>query len=144
MNKFCSIFSQLLHLFSRIEFQRAMREAKAERHAQASRAGANLWPCFFASWAARVHSLREITGGVRSYEGKLKELGITAPSRSTLPYGNKHRPLQLYQHLFVQLLDRCRSLIPTHLITQELPGPMPLKESTLSHFRTSAAIIIVI
>ncbi len=32
----------------------------------------------------RAHSLREICGGLRSSEGKLKHLGITALSRSTL------------------------------------------------------------
>ena len=35
MNRFCSIFSQLLQLFSRIEFQQAVRETKAERHVRA-------------------------------------------------------------------------------------------------------------
>jgi len=34
MNRFCSIFSQLLQLFSRIEFQQAVRQTKAERHAR--------------------------------------------------------------------------------------------------------------
>ena len=32
MNRVCSIFSQLLQLFSRIEFQRAVNDHKAERH----------------------------------------------------------------------------------------------------------------
>jgi hypothetical protein len=59
----------------------------------------------------RAHSLREITGGLRSCEGKLKHLGITTPSRSTLAYANEHRPWQLYQRLFLQLLDRCQSQV---------------------------------
>ncbi len=57
----------------------------------------------------RAHSLREITGGLRSCEGKLTHLGITAPSRSTLAYANKHRPWELYQKVFLNLLDPCRS-----------------------------------
>ena len=57
----------------------------------------------------RAFSLREISGGLRSCEGKLKHLGISAPSHSTLAYANEHRPWQLYQMLFLQLLDRCRS-----------------------------------
>jgi hypothetical protein len=56
----------------------------------------------------RAHSLREITGGLRSCEGKLKHLGITAPSRSSLAYANEHRPWELYQRVFLQLLERCR------------------------------------
>jgi hypothetical protein len=112
MNRFCSIFSQLLQLFSRIEFQQAVRETKAERHAR----GFTCWGQFVAMLfcqLGRAHSLREITGGLRSCEGKLKHLGITAPCRSTLAYANEHRPWQLYQHLFSQLLDRCRSELPS-------------------------------
>ncbi|HUL22722.1 MAG TPA: IS4 family transposase [Thermodesulfobacteriota bacterium] len=110
MNRFCSIFSQLLQLFSRIEFQKAVRETKAERHAR----GFTCWGQFVAMLfcqLGRAHSLREIIGGLRSCEGKLKHLGITAPCRSTLAYANEHRPWQLYQLLFGQLLDRCRSQV---------------------------------
>ena len=110
MNKFCSIFSQLLQLFSRIEFQHAVRETKAERHAR----GFTCWGQFVAMLfcqLGRAHSLREITGGLRSCEGKLKHLGISAPSHSTLAYANEHRPWQLYQLLFLKLLDRCRSQV---------------------------------
>ena len=41
----------------------------------------------------RAHSLREITGGLRSCEGKFKHLGISAPSRSTLAYAGA-KPLR--------------------------------------------------
>jgi Domain of unknown function (DUF4372)/Transposase DDE domain len=110
MNRFCSIFSQLLQLFSRIEFQQAVKEAKAERHAR----GFTCWGQFVAMLfcqLGRAHSLREITGGLRSCEGKLKHLGITAPSRSTLAYANEHRPWQLYQRIFMQLFERCQSQV---------------------------------
>jgi len=110
MNRFCSIFSQLLQLFSRIEFQQAVKQTKAERHAR----GFTCWGQFVAMvfcQLGRAHSLREITGGLRSCEGKLKHLGITAPSRSTLAYANEHRPWELYQTVFLQLLERCRSQI---------------------------------
>jgi hypothetical protein len=108
MNRFCSIFSQLLQLFSRTEFQQAVKETKAERHAR----GFTCWGQFVAMvfcQLGRAHSLREITGGLRSCEGKLKHLGITAPHRSTLAYANEHRPWQLYQQVFLQLLQRCQS-----------------------------------
>jgi hypothetical protein len=54
-------------------------------------------------------SLREISGGLRSCEGKLKHLGISAPSHSTLAYANENRPWELYQLLFLKLLERCQS-----------------------------------
>jgi hypothetical protein len=107
MNRFSSIFSQLLQLFPRTEFQQGVQETRAERHAR----GFTCWGQFVAMLfcqLGRAHSLREITGGLRSCEGKLKHLGITAPNRSTLAYANEHRPWQLYEKVFLQLLERCR------------------------------------
>ena len=106
MNKFCSIFSQLLQLFPRVEFQHMVKETHAERHAK----GFTCWGQFVAMLfcqLGRAHSLREITGGLRSCEGKLKHLGITAPRHSTLAYANKHRPWELYQEVFLRLFERC-------------------------------------
>jgi len=110
MNRFCSIFSQLLQLFSRIEFQQAVKQTKAERHARGFTCWGQLVAMLFCQ-LGRAHSLREITGGLRSCEGKLKHLGITAPNRSTLAYANEHRPWQLYQQVFLQLLQRCHSQV---------------------------------
>jgi hypothetical protein len=107
MNRFCSIFSQLLQLFSRIEFHQAVKETKAERHAR----GFTCWGQFVAMLfcqLGRAHSLREISGGLRSCEGKLKHLGITAPAHSTLAYANEHRSWELYQRVFLQLYQRCQ------------------------------------
>jgi len=107
MNRFCSIFSQLLQMFSRVEFQHLVSVTQAERHAK----GFTCWGQFVAMLfcqLGRAHSLREITGGLRSCEGKLTHLGITAPSHSTLAYANEHRPWELYQRVFLQLFERCR------------------------------------
>jgi hypothetical protein len=75
----------------------------------------------FSSWSQFVSmlfcqlghafSLREITNGLRSCEGKLKHLGIRAPAKSSLGYANEHRPWELYQLLFLKLLDRCHSQV---------------------------------
>ena len=109
MTRFCSIFSQLLQLFPRVDFQRAVVETKAERHAR----GFTCWGQFVAmlfGQLAGAHSLREISYGLRSCEGKLSHLGIDAPSRTTLSYANAHRPWQLYEKVFHQMLDRCRGV----------------------------------
>lgn len=110
MNQYCSIFSQLLQLFPRLEFQQMVKETKSERHAR----GFSSWSQFVAMLfcqLGRAFSLREISGGLRSCEGKLKHLGISAPSHSTLSYANEHRPWELYQLVFLKLLERCRSQI---------------------------------
>jgi Domain of unknown function (DUF4372)/Transposase DDE domain len=107
--RFCSIFNQLLQLFPRADFQQAVVATRAERHAR----GFTCWGQFVAMLfcqLGRAHSLREICGGLASCEGKLAHLGITAPTRSTLAYANAHRPWELYQVVFYQLLDRCRTV----------------------------------
>ena len=110
MNRFCSIFSQLLQLFPRHEFESTVKETKASRHSK----GFTCWGQFVSMLfcqLGRAHSLREITGGLRSCEGKLKHLGISAPAHSTLAYANEHRPWELYQKVFFSLLARCRNQI---------------------------------
>ena len=110
MNRFCSIFSQLLKLFSRLEFQQLVKETRAERHAR----GFPSWDQFVAMLfcqLGRAQSLREICGGLASCEGRLVHLGASAaPSRSTLAYANAHRPWQLYEAVFHRLLGRCQEL----------------------------------
>jgi hypothetical protein len=108
MNRFSSIFSQLLQLFPRVEFQHLVTITQAERHAK----GFPCWNQFVSMLFCQLghaHSLREITGGLQSCEGKLKHLGMeTAPPRSTLAYANEHRPYELYEQVFLQLFERCR------------------------------------
>lgn len=36
------------------------------------------------------------------------------PKRSTLSYANKHRPWQLYQDIFYQMLERCKAVSGRH------------------------------
>jgi len=111
--RFCSIFNQLLQLFPRTDFQRAVVETKAERHAR----GFTCWGQFVAMLfcqLGKAQSLREICGGLASCEGRLAHLGMTAPSRSTLAYANEHRPWRLYQAVFYQLLAKCQAVAPKH------------------------------
>ena len=112
--RFCSIFSQLLQLFSRTEFQQAVRESKSEYHAR----GFTCWSQFVAMLfcqLGRAHSLREICGGLASIEGKLAHLGVQKPpKRSTLAYANEHRSYELYIHVFYQLLERCQAAAALH------------------------------
>src|SRR5881397_529819 len=103
------MFSQLLKLFPRTEFQGLVKRTHAERHAR----GFSCWGQFVAMLfcqLGRAHSLRGICGGLASCEGKLSHLGIAAPSRSTLAYANAHRPWQLYRAVFDELLGRCQPL----------------------------------
>jgi len=110
MNRFNSIFGQILHLFSKREFFEAVYETRAERGAK----GFSCWDQFVAMLFCQLgqaHSLREICGGLASCFGKAKHLGLqAAPKRSTLSYANEHRPWQLYERVFYRLLGQCRQL----------------------------------
>lgn len=107
-----SLFTQILSLFQRSDFARHVRELKAERHAR----GFSSWAQFVAMLfcqLAQARSLREITDGLKSCEGKLKHLGLASePKRSTLSYANAHRPWELFQKLFYDLLARCQTISP--------------------------------
>jgi hypothetical protein len=109
--KFCSIMNQLLQFFPRSEFEAAVKKTKAERHAR----GFASWDQFVAMLFCQLgdaQSLREITGGLASCEGRLEHLGvINPPKKSTLAYANQHRPWQLFEDVYYRTLDRFRSEI---------------------------------
>lgn len=108
MNRVCSIFNQLLQLFSRSEFDQAVAKHQAERHAR----GFSCWGQFVAMLFCQLgqaRSLREICGGLACSEGKLRHLGLPqAPKRSTLAYANQHRPWELFSTVFDQLRHKCQ------------------------------------
>jgi hypothetical protein len=105
-----SCFSQLLSLVDRATFTRAVRQHQAERGAK----GFGCWDQFVAMLFCQMggaNSLREICGGLGTAMGKLVHLGLRqAPTRSTLAYANTHRPWQLYQTVFENLLKSCQAL----------------------------------
>jgi hypothetical protein len=108
MSGVCSIFSQVLGVFSRAEFEQAVRQHRAEHHARGFSSWTQLVAMLFCH-LGRAQSLREICGGLAACEGKLKHLGVKqSPKRSTLAYANEHRPWQLYQTVFEQLLKKCQ------------------------------------
>jgi IS4 transposase len=100
-------------LIDRVAFARAVRQHQAERAAK----GFTCWEQFVAMLFCQMgaaNSLREICGGLATAMGKLVHLGLRrAPTRSTLAYANTHRPWQLYQTVFEDLLRRCQALAAT-------------------------------
>lgn len=109
--KVCSIFSQILKLFSRGGFEKAVREHKAERHARGFSSWGHFVSMLFCQ-VGRAHSLREICGGLACCEGQLKHLGVPlTPKKSTLAYANEKRPWELYQTVFEQTLLQCQELV---------------------------------
>jgi hypothetical protein len=98
------MFSQILKLIPRTDFERIVKETRAEYRSK----GLSSWSQFVGMMfcqLGRAHSLREIEGGLKSCEGKLAHLGIEAPARSSLSYANGHRPWQLFEKVFYGLFE---------------------------------------
>ena len=105
-----SLFTQALSLVDRNDFARAVRQWDAEHGAKGFRCWDQFVSMMFCQMAS-ADSLREICGGLSTAMGKLTHLGLkAAPSRSTLSYANTHRPWQLYETVFYQLLDQATAL----------------------------------
>jgi hypothetical protein len=97
------MFSQILKLIPRTDFERMVKQTKAEYRSKGLSSWSQLVAMLFCQ-LGRAHSLREIEGGLKSCEGKLAHLGIAAPARSSLSYANGHRPWQLFEQVFYGLL----------------------------------------
>src|SRR5215472_10075618 len=112
VNATASLFTQILSLFQRPAFARHVRQLKAEYRSK----GFSSWDQFVAMLfcqLAQARSLREISDGLKCCEGKLQHLGLEAePKRSTLSYANAHRPWELFQRLFDDLLVQCQAISP--------------------------------
>jgi len=112
MIRFASLFSQLLGLFDRNDFQKTVRELKSDRYYKTFSSWDQFVSMLFCQ-LAQAKSLREICGGLSCCVGKLKHVGVIgAPNKSTLSHANRKRPWQLYQALFYQLLEKCREIAP--------------------------------
>jgi hypothetical protein len=153
MKRVCSIFSQILQLIPRDKFEAAVVKHQAERHAR----GFSSWGQFVAMLfcqLAQAKSLREITEGLRASEGKLRHLGLPeAPARSTLAYANSHRPWQLFETVFQQLLADCQKRLGVAQVGNKLglPGKLLSLDATVidlcasvfdwAHFRTTKGAV---
>ena len=110
MTRFCSIFNQLLQLFPRAEFQQAViDDAGGAARARLHVLGAVRRDAVLPAWAAPTRCARSAAAW-RVARASWRISGSAAPPRSTLAYANAHRPWQLYQAVFYQLLARCREV----------------------------------
>lgn len=79
-----------------------------------------------------AHSLREICGSLATALGKLIHLGVRrTPTRSTLAYTDAHRPWQLYETLFYQVLTRCQAVAATKRRRFRFKHPLRTLDTTI-------------
>jgi len=131
MIRVASCFAQVLELIERGGFASAVRELKAERGAK----GFRCWDQFVAMLFCQLgsaHSLREICGGLATALGRVVHLGMKeAPKRSTLAYANGHRPWELYQRVFEQVLGRCQDLAMRRKRPFRFKNPLRILDATV-------------
>ena len=108
-----TIFSQILRLVPRHEFETLARQ----HHSGRSFRTASRWSQFvtlaMAQLAGRI-SLRDIVDNVAAQAHRLYHLGSARVSRSNLSRINEDKPYSLYEALFGKLLNRCQGTAPGH------------------------------
>jgi len=131
MNRTGSIFTQILGLVNRIVFERIVCKYGAEKGMK----GFSSWTQFVSMLfcqLASANSLREITGGLATALGKLKHLGLkAAPARSSLSYANTHRPWQVFEALFYDVLGQCKTLAATRRRKFRFKNPLLSLDATV-------------
>lgn len=108
-----TILAQMLKMFSRYEFQKAVSETGAERHAR----GFSSWNHFVAMLFGQLagqDSLRGIEAGLATQSQNLYHLGVCPVHRSTLAYANSHRSHELFKKTFLWMLSKCQEIAPRH------------------------------
>jgi len=67
-----------------------------------------------AAQALGKDSLRDLSASLSAHRERFYHLGAKLAPRSTLSDANNRRPWEVFHHLYLGLLDRCRSLAPAH------------------------------
>ena len=99
-----TILGQMLQMFSRFEFQKAVKQTKTEYHAH----GFSSWTHFVSMLFGQLSgqdSLRGIEAGLASQATSLYHAGVRPVHRSTLAYANKHRSHELFKKIFEWMLS---------------------------------------
>ena len=108
-----TVIGQMMQMFSRLEFQHAVKETKTEYHSR----GFSSWNHFTAMLFGQLagqDSLRGIEAGLATQSKSLCHLGIKPIHRSTLSYANEHRSHILFKKIFFSMLSKCQTVAPRH------------------------------
>ena len=108
MNKYNTVFGQLLSLVSRSSFEKLVKQHKTEYKAK----GLRSWMQFAAMLFGQIsgqHGLRSIETGMNSQANSFYHFGVnekTGVKRSTLSYANNNRSADLYKSVFEETLKK--------------------------------------
>lgn len=108
-----TIFSQLLKLVSRHEFQSLAKQ----HHRGQSLRKISRWDQFASLIMAQLsgrQSLRDIEANMNAQTDNHYHLGVRRIAKSSLARVNEKQPYSLYEALFEKLVSRCRGRSPRH------------------------------
>lgn len=113
MHKLSTIFSELLKLYPRYQFEKTVERYQGDRYVKTF----STWQQFITILYSQIKqkdSLRDIVAGLTTQFAKWYHIGLTAIKRSTLSDANNKRDFRIFEELFYHLLSRCRDLTPKH------------------------------
>lgn len=101
-----SLFSQLLQLVDRNDFDRLVRKHTTDKFSKGINSWTHLVSMLFCH-LAKSTSVREISDGLRSAAGNLNHLGVgKPPCKSSISYINAHRSWELFKDFYFALLEK--------------------------------------
>jgi hypothetical protein len=128
MRHYNTIFSQVLNLIPRHQFETIVKRHKADRYVKYF----SCWQQFITLLFAQIRSkdsLRDIETSLRTHTNKWYHLGLKDIKRSTLCDANKNRNYRIYEQLFYKILQRCRDITPKHRF--KFKNPLYTLDSTV-------------
>lgn len=113
MHQVYTIFSELLKLSPRYQFDRAVERHEGDRYVKTF----TTWQQYIAMLYSQItqkDSLRDIVTGLSSHASRWYHLGFTGVNKSTLSDANTKRDYRIFEDTFYHLLTRCKQLTPKH------------------------------
>jgi putative transposase len=108
-----TIFGQMIHLISRLDFNSCVNKYKGDYRIRKFRCWDQFIFLLLGQFCKR-DSLRETIFSINSLFSKLYHLGCNTVRRSTFSDANNKRPHQIYRDLFFNLLEKTQKIAPKH------------------------------
>jgi hypothetical protein len=111
MHKVRTIFSELLKLYPRYQFEKAVQWHQGDRYVKIF----TTWQQYITILYSQIKqkdSLRDIETGLMAQASRWYHLGLTNIRKSTLSDANSRRECRIFEETFYHLLYRCKDLTP--------------------------------
>lgn len=106
------IFNQVLKLIPRTSVQSIAAELEADRYYKTFRTYDHLVTMLYSVFN-QCTSLREVTTGLLAWDHRIQHLGINShPRRSTIADANKVRSPEVFERIYMKILERYRTSLP--------------------------------